>query len=72
MSRIWLWAAVIYAVIAVVTFGHSAAASTRDHAACEAKQDKEGRPWCGLNNAPLFGVSSAVLWPLYWSWEAWS
>lgn len=57
MSR-WKLALAAYALIAAVTFGHSAARQTL----CDQTEP------CAYGR-PLF---AAVFWPLYWSWEAWS
>jgi hypothetical protein len=67
-GRVKIALAGLYAFMAVLTFGHSAAASDRYRAACLLEYKLAFCP----NNAPIAGLMSAALWPLYWSWEAWS
>ncbi|RIA37507.1 hypothetical protein DFR49_3392 [Hephaestia caeni] len=56
-------AAALYACIAIVTFGHAAA----NHA-CDRSPYA---PNCA-GQASINAFVAAAVWPLYWSWEAWS
>lgn len=59
---------VAYAAIAIVTFGHSAAdepLTCPPEARYCLDSDMTGR-------AVMGGILAGMLWPLYWSWEAWS
>lgn len=62
MSRNIAIALAVYALIGVVTFGHSAAATPP----CKA-----GDMWCVPGEEAVYrGFASGLMWPLYWSWEA--
>ena len=59
-----------YAVVAIITFGHSAGGHFM-----------ATPPPCNLlavvcphqvGEAAIVGSAAAAFWPLYWSWEAWS
>lgn len=54
-----------YVVVAVLTFGHSAA---QVHAACLERNPTHMDGVCGIE-ASVFAFIYAPLWPLYWSWE---
>ena len=56
VERLFLGAMVVYAAIAIVTFGHSAA-----HYMPEPKQEQDTRV--------ADAVVAGLVWPLYWSWE---
>jgi hypothetical protein len=76
-NRIAVWAGVAYLAIGIVTFGHSAAGATAANAAdltaCRDREKSNPKELCiDIDDAPLSGMASAVLWPFYWSWEAWS
>lgn len=69
-DRIALCCAVAYALGALVTFGHAAAGSekkrTQELAQCEAAR----KEYCYSGRLAGFeGAFSAIVWPLYWSWE---
>lgn len=65
-ERIGLWLTIAYFAIAIFTFGFAAA----HHPACVAPV---GHPTeCDLDSPTISGLAAAALWPLYWSWEAWS
>jgi hypothetical protein len=68
-----------YLAVAIVTFGHSASAHYRedrsDYAQCRAEQVTNARVICIDDSSEKAGTAGSVaglLWPLYWSWEAWS
>lgn len=63
-ERIAAWSAGIYLVMAVVTFGHAAA----HHPPCIETE----RKYCPEDGKALAGMGAAILWPFYWSWEAWA
>ena len=69
-SGLRLWAG-LYATVALVTFGYSAA-NAETYAECEARN--VGKAYhCGVYASAL-GVSTravfaSALWPFYWSWE---
>lgn len=73
--RMHLIIAALYGAMAVITFGHAAAANQRqqkiEHTQCLYETGKRGN-CIELDNAGLAGLFGAVLWPLYWSWEFWS
>lgn len=57
---------VLYLVVAVVTFGHSASGWE-----CRAKEEVVQ---CDASYTPKFvfgGVFAGIFWPLYWSWVGW-
>ena len=66
----------LYVAIGVVTFGHSSAHAVRqakvDYAACQADLASHKVLWCTDDSdmAAFKGMAAAMLWPLYWSWEA--
>lgn len=66
----WYWKAAIgfYAVIAIVTFGHAAEHADSEHRMCRQQTNQ----YCGVRDGFVKGTIAAVMWPLYWSWEAWS
>lgn len=75
MIRALIGLAVLYGTVAVITFGHGAARAEQkyraDHAACLARHDPHEVCW--ESDVPAAnGLAAALLWPLYWSWEAWS
>ena len=51
-----------YAVVAIITFGYGASNLSGN---C-------GPHPCSTFDQAVGGVFAAVLWPLYWSWEAWA
>lgn len=53
---------IIYVIVAIITFGHSAANLT----------GKCGYAVCDIADKTYAGLISGSFWPLYWSWEAWS
>jgi hypothetical protein len=70
---------IAYAAVAVVTFGHSAAhrepIEQLEQAKCEARIAAGLEGYCFDNStesAGMNGFVAALVWPLYWSWEAWS
>lgn len=71
-ERLLTLAAAAYIAVGIVTFGHGAAHADREYAECEARPapPKETR-FCE-NVGPVAGMGAGLLWPLYWSWEAWS
>lgn len=69
-ERMAMIIAAAYALVALVTFGHAAAASDKsidqELAQCEAAR----KEYCYNGRiAGLEGALSALVWPLYWSWE---
>jgi len=56
--RIWIGVAILYAAIAVFSFGHAAA-----HYRCD-----DTKHTC-VDNGQAAGMGAALLWPFYWSWE---
>ena len=70
-KNIAIASAIAYTAIAVFTFGHSASAADRrieaDRATC-AESQKKNCP-VNLDIPPFNGISAAIIWPLYWSWE---
>lgn len=65
-DRIGVGLFLAYCAIAIFTFGFAAA----HHPACVAPADHS--TVCDLDSPTVSGIAAAVLWPLYWSWEAWS
>lgn len=59
-DRISATIAIIYFVMAVISFGHSAANNVCDRT-IEYQSCSE--------QASLSGMGAAFLWPFYWSWE---
>lgn len=77
MKRALIACAALYGVIAIATFGHAAASGERrddaEYAECRQRQIADDRIICLRGaGAPLGGLFAAVVWPFYWSWEAWS
>lgn len=76
MGRAMVGLAALYAIGAVVTFGHAAAAAEHkaqaDYATC--LRVAEHPQLCFRDEAGpgASGMMAAVLWPFYLSWEAWS
>lgn len=64
-----------YVTIAVVTFGH-AAANREDWYQANCAGTILGSPLKRecllLVDSSGVGIAAGFLWPLYWSWEAWS
>lgn len=60
-----------YVLIALITFGHSAANDVTTEQECAARFGESHS--CAAYGSPLGvsvrGVVSAIFWPLYWSWE---
>lgn len=73
MKRLHIIAAA-YAAAGILTFGHAAASRQAEEAAEYAACKAEPERLCFKSNelAPMAGLLAAPLWPLYWSWEAWS
>lgn len=72
-QRILIAAGILYALVAVVTFGHAAAygeAWSNQH--CMSKEARETMVTDCMSVPWVSGLGAAALWPLYWSWEAWS
>lgn len=72
-NRLWIGLAGLYALAAVITFGHAAAQAQvrydREYLECAADQKAS----CFRDRiAGMDGFFAALGWPLYWSWEAWS
>lgn len=63
MSRL---AIALYAAVAMVTFGHSTAQPKQCWALDHGKWVE-----CSSFEVGVDGLTSAALWPLYWSWVAW-
>jgi hypothetical protein len=73
MKRLYITVAVLCAVIALVTFGHSAAGQTEWHEAhCQTAAQREEMLSNCVSITPVTAGVAALLWPFYWSWEAWS
>lgn len=77
MSKQWKIAAALYATAGVVTFGHASAAAQRENDAfikmCQIEGDAVRECFAYVLAPPLWeGLWGGALWPLYWSWEAWS
>lgn len=61
-----VWAvAVVYALGALVTFGHSAA----DRSPCWVNYSGLKLERCDRFAVSIKASSAALFWPLYWSWE---
>lgn len=73
-NRLLIAAALAYLVVAVITFGHAAANSEREADANYAQCMADERQQVCLRSIdpPFAGIMAGALWPLYWSWEAWS
>lgn len=66
--------ALAYVIVAVVTFGHSAASARAEeraeYSACLDRLTSGLEKACFDHTyAPIIGSVAAVIWPLYWSWE---
>jgi hypothetical protein len=64
MHKALIAAALAYGAIGILTFGYSAA-----NAACDYGESRISRSFqtdCQASS----GMVAAVVWPLYWSWEA--
>lgn len=61
--------AVVYALVAVVTFGHAAAAAERAEIAAY-EQCLKTDEICLQGIPGMNGFMAATFWPFYWSWEA--
>lgn len=74
MTRNIKIAVALYAVIGCATFGHAAAERERtDQAEYDACVMQKKSGYCFQENfGGIAGLAAAPLWPLYWSWEAWS
>ena len=59
-ERAFTIGALVYAVAAIITFGHAAQTASMRH------------PDWSADVIIGSGVIGAAFWPLYWSWEAWS
>ncbi len=76
--RIVITLASLYAAFAIMTFGHAAAFAQRAEdarmRACEARVavKRDGVCWESGERVVMSGFMGGALWPLYWSWEAWS
>jgi hypothetical protein len=63
----------LYLTVAVVTFGHSAAHAERFNTAhCATLEQRIAVGADCYRPATMSGIAAGILWPLYWSWEAWS
>jgi hypothetical protein len=65
-KRAIIAALVAYALIGIVTFGHSAAQKPTE---C-APDDQFCSEGILAGDAAMSAFTAAILWPLYWSWEA--
>jgi len=65
-DRIGLGLFLAYIAVAVFTFGFAAA----HHPVCVPPPNRQFA--CDADSPTVSGLAAAVLWPLYWSWEAWS
>lgn len=74
MKKLHIAAAALYFGLAIITFGHAAAQSERrinaEVAKCE-QRTPNALCWDSPATPGASGVLAAMLWPLYWSWEAW-
>jgi hypothetical protein len=70
-----------YCAMAVFTFGYAASAASKQHAqeliecrvlfkSLSVASRLNGDPCWDGNSEGAYGLLAAVLWPLYWSWEA--
>jgi hypothetical protein len=61
----------LYAVAAIITFGHAATNGERERLArCAANRHSFA---CYSKEEPVLGgILAGLMWPLYLSWEAWS
>ena len=80
MTRTVRLAIATYALVAIVTFGHAAASQAERnrtvYAICR-DDNPENLRLCEVDRAyevpsTFSGLVSGAIWPLYWSWEAWS
>lgn len=64
----------LYALAAIITFGHAAASAERTGHADYQQCLSQHKEVCWRDDAKpsMVGMMGAMLWPLYWSWEAWS
>lgn len=60
-QRIIITVVALYALAAVITFGHAAAHYVHNPRKFGTKEE------CTL----MAGIGGALFWPLYWSWSAW-
>lgn len=65
----WAVGFALYAVVAIVTFGHAAAAAERADVV-RYQQCVEREEVCIQGIPGINGFMAAVFWPFYWSWEA--
>ncbi len=76
MKNKWKLVFSAYAVIAVATFGHAAASRDRadqaEYRECLRRAERVNMTCFNNRYGGLVGLLAAPLWPLYWSWEAWS
>ena len=75
MSKLHSTLAALYLAAAIITFGRAAAQSEKEsraeYAECQRQTSKYGI--CYRSDiAAGDGFVAAALWPLYWSWEAWT
>lgn len=71
-KRIFAWSGIAYGLVALVTFGHCAAASEKSAEQSAVKCEAKGKSrYCDgpIDVPPLAGLLGAAVWPLYWSWE---
>lgn len=76
-DRLMIACAAAYLAVGIVTFGHAAAHAERrgnaDYAACLARKAIKDEPcWIDTARPSAVGMTAALTWPLYWSWEFWS
>ena len=65
--------AALYALIGVVTFGHSAASQSQWYDAnCARAIERIGRGSQCYAPIPIGAIISGAAWPFYWSWELWT
>lgn len=70
--RLIAFAAAIYALGAIVAFGHSASSKQRAHATCEANRELHPDRLILCPDPASYGIVAGALWPFYLSWEIWS
>jgi cell division FtsZ-interacting protein ZapD len=63
--------AALYFAIGIVTFGHSAAGQQvwRDTHCATVKQRVDAPGTVCYDDVGIAALGSALVWPLYWSWE---
>lgn len=64
---------IVYAAIAVITFGYSAAEQDRfQQGKCATAEERVAAGERCYRLPGFAGFFAGAAWPLYWSWEAWS